>query len=177
MARRQITTSNYYTKDYIDENGDRVMEIHTPTSHTVIRSNKTHLVYTSDSEKIYDGPIEPIDQSYFDSLFDDLDLDIDSQMENLDRQLEALDKKLDEMDRHLISPTRLSTNNYHYNRRTYTPHTQNTYTRKTETQTGCFGGCLGCLVWFIIIIVVIGVIIAGLGHLGQFIIDLISSLF
>lgn len=187
-------------RDYVDDDGYKVIESHSPHTHIKIRysSDKNHMEYTYNSHIKYSGPIDRI---CFDSSMNELEqsvfhLDSDFNFQNFQKEFEDWSRRYDEWSKQFdmmmaemptfsTSTPRIGENNSnsHYcsssSQQTYlSDGSHTTYRqvqRKRNNGSGC--GCLGCLGATVISLVIVCLILYGMGTFGGWIIDLITGLF
>ena len=158
QTRSIIITSEgeYNLREYTDENGWKVTELTTPTSHTVYKHNKRRLIYIKNSNALYEGPY---DSQYLIRLLNqDHCLDLDSLIDDLK---EKDSKEFTDSFENTFDDDFLSDNQKKH---------------KTSADFSFNYGC-GCCIITIVSFVLMCIILYAMGHIGMQIIDFIKSLF
>lgn len=153
MGKSKQTISR---KEYIDDDGWKVLELTAPNFSTVFKTRDNHCIYINNGEIIHEGPYTSNIK-----LSDFIDMSIDQFVDGLFEEDEVID--LEEV------PKGIGT--------TYKYEPKKKKNKKEEPDIGCGGWGCGCFIAICLFILASSVILGLLGEVAQAIVQYITNLF
>lgn len=185
--------SNISVRQY-SLNGFKIITLNTLFENIVLKYNSTRIILTNNGETIMDEPYSKERYRYAieyinGSQYREYDEDVEEFRQDIEEFKNELDEFMGGFVRELSTiPKTVNTATYNvlgdnswenlFNDVDGNPNTNHRPVNVSQKRgCGCFGGCLGCLVYAIILLAVVSLVFYGFGFLGMKIVDFFLSIF